>query len=110
MVIHEKFHDLTGAGKYDMNTTRYIAVQGGSRSRLPVQDDPDIRRYHGFVGIDEWLTESVFQIAVLFHLIGGKPVVLPGQEGSFAALILGESLQRLAGIGAEMVQAEEVEE
>ena len=107
MVIHEKFHDLSGAGKYDLNTTRYISVQGGSRSRLPIQDDPEIRRYHGFVGIDEWLTESVFQIAVLFHLLGGKPVVLPGQEGSFAALILGESLQRLAGMGEAAAAAEE---
>ncbi|MDH5753250.1 MAG: hypothetical protein OEZ59_12640 [Deltaproteobacteria bacterium] len=95
MVIHEKTPDTTGSGRYDLNTTRYIPVAGGSRSRLPIEDASDIMRYHGFVGIDEGLTESIFRMAVLYNFIGGRPELLPGQEGSFTELILNVTLGRL---------------
>ena len=73
MVIHERVHDQKGAGKWDIGTTRYIPVQGGSRSRLPVQDDPDYRRYFGFVGLDDHLSDAVYQIAALYSHLGGAP-------------------------------------
>jgi hypothetical protein len=95
MVIHEKVHDAQGAGKWDINTTRYVPIYGGSRSRLPVADDPEYRRYHGFVGIDEHLTEAIYRIATLYHYLGGKPIIPPGDEGKFTALILGETVGRL---------------
>jgi hypothetical protein len=97
MVIHEHVHDLSGAGKWDINTTRYVPIYGGSRSRLPVYDDPEYRRYPGFVGIDEFLTEKIFQLPVLYQYIGGKPVIPGGDAGKFTALILGQTTERLEG-------------
>jgi hypothetical protein len=95
MVIHEKVHDTSGAGKWDLHTTRYVPVYGGSRSRLPIVDDPDYRRYPGFVGMDERLTPEIFRIAQLYHYMGGKPIIPPGDEGKFTALILGQTVERL---------------
>ena len=95
MVIHEKVHDTQGAGKWDINTTRYVPIYGGSRSRLPVADDPEYPRYHGYVGIDEYLTESIYRISQLYDYMGGKPIIPPGDEGKFTALILGETVGRL---------------
>jgi hypothetical protein len=95
MVIHEMVRDQRGAGKWDVNTTRYIPVYGGSRSRLPVADDPDYRRYPGFVGIDEHLTESIYLIGQLYHHIGGKPIISPGVGSEFVSLILGNALAKL---------------
>ena len=101
MVIHERVHDQKGAGKWDIGTTRYIPMQGGSRSRLPVQDDPDYRRYFGFVGVDDHLSEAVYQIAVLYSHLGGAPVVPPGQEGGFTQLILDQTVAKLNQARAE---------
>ena len=101
MVIHERSHDLSGAGKWDINTTRYVPVGGGSRSRLPVVDDPDYRRYHGYVGIDEYLTPDIFRVAQLYAWLGGRPVIPPGDEGKFTALILGQTVERLEAELAE---------
>lgn len=101
MVIHERTHDKPGAGKWDINTTRYVPVYGGSRSRLPVADDPDYRRYPGFVGIDEHLTPDIYRIAQLYAYIGGKPIIPPGEEGKFTAMILGQTEERLEAAAAE---------
>ena len=101
MVIHERVHDTSGAGKWDINTTRYVPIYGGSRSRLPIADDPDYRRYPGFVGMDEHLTESIFRLSQLYNLMGGKPIIPPGDEGKFTALILGQTVERLEASGDE---------
>ncbi|HKI99848.1 MAG TPA: hypothetical protein VKB51_15340 [bacterium] len=95
MVIHEKVYDITGAGKWDINTTRYVPLYGGSRSRLPVADDPEYRRYVGFVGMDEHLTPDIYRLSQLYAHLGGKPIIPPGDEGKFTALILGETLTRI---------------
>lgn len=95
MVIHEKVRDVSGSGRWDLHTTRYVPVGGGSRSRLPIADDPAYRRYPGFVGIDEYMTADIFRIAQLYAYLGGKPIIPPGDEGRFTALILGEGMQHL---------------
>lgn len=95
MVIHEKTHDMVGAGKWDIHTTRYIPIYGGSRSKLPIFDDPEYRRYHGFVGIDEYLTEHINLIAQLYAHLGGKAIIMEGPGGEFTSLILGQTLERL---------------
>jgi len=96
MVIHERAQDHRGSGKWDLGTTRYVPVQGGSRSRLPVMDDPDYPRYAGFVGVDERMSETVYTIPALYAYLGGSPVVPPGQEGGFTALILDQTAAKLA--------------
>lgn len=101
MHIYEQEHDLAGAGKWDINTTRYIPIYGGSRSRLPIYDDPEYRRYHGFVGIDEHLTSEVHLIATLYQYMGGKPIPHMGDAGKFTKLILGETEERLEAEAAE---------
>jgi len=95
MVIHEKVRDVGGQGRWDLNTTRYVPVGGGSRSRLPIADDPEYRRYPGFVGMDEHLTPDIYQVAQLYTWLGGKPVIPAGGEGTFTALILGEGMAHL---------------
>lgn len=95
MVIHEKVPDKPGAGKWDINTTRYIPVYGGSRSRLPLEDDPDYRRYPGFVGMDEHLTPDIYRITHLYAYLGGKPVIPEGPGGEFVRLILDKTLEKL---------------
>ncbi len=96
MVIHDKVLDRLGAGKWDITTTRYVPMTGGSRSRLPIADDPEYRRYPGFVGIDERLTADIFKIAQLYVYLGGKPLIPEGDEGKFTALILEQTVGRLA--------------
>lgn len=101
MVIHEKVHDLSGAGKWDINTTRYVPIYGGSRSRLPISDDPEYRRYPGYVGMDEHLTPDLYRVAALYNYIGGKPIIPAGDEGKFTALILGQTEEKLEAEAAE---------
>lgn len=95
MVIHERVHDLRGAGKWDLNTTRYLPIYGGSRSRLPVADDTDYRRYPAFVGMDESMTPSIYQLGSLYRHLGGKPFVPEGNAGQFVSLLLGHTMERL---------------
>lgn len=111
MKIHVKTHDTSGAGKWDIHTTRYVPVGGGARSMLPVYDDPDYRRYHGFVGIDEHLTEAIHLLPVLFQYMGGKAIIQAGEFGKFTAQLLGETTERLeAKVERKKVKEEEVEE
>lgn len=98
MVIHERVHDQRGAGKWDITTTRYIPMQGGSRSRLPVIDDPDYHRYFGYVGLDDSLSETLYTIPALYTYLGGAPIVPPGEEGGFTALILAETQSKLNAV------------
>ncbi len=95
MVIHDRVLDSKGVGKWDIGTTRYIPVSGGSRSRLPVHDDPAYRRYFGFVGISEELTADIFTLPALYAYLGGAPVVHEGHGSVFVKLILDETLKHL---------------
>ncbi len=96
MVIHERVHDdQRGAGKWESGSTRYIPLQGGSRSRLPLIDDPEYRRYPGFVGVDERMSETVFTIPALYGFLGGKPEVTGGPGSGFTQLILDQAAAKL---------------
>ena len=88
MILHEKPIQAEGAGSWDGKTGRYIPMGGGSRSRLPIQDDPKIRRYHGLVGIDEHLSESIGRISALYAHIGGATAVMGGKEGEFVQMLM----------------------
>jgi len=103
MMIHERVADSRGIGKWDLGTTRYIPMQGGSRSRLPLQDDPNYPRYVGFVGLDERMSEHLYTIPALYSYLGGSPEV-PEGGSSFTALVLNETRAKL------MVEKEEGEE
>ena len=88
MHIHKVQHEMSGAGRWDKSTTRYVPIMGGSRSRLPIGNPDDTYpRYHGFVGMDEKLTESIYTIAALYQHIGGAPLVESGTAGTLAARI-----------------------
>ena len=95
MEIHKPQRDKLGVGKGDLTTTRYIPLGGGSRSRLPVYDDPTQRRYVGFVGIDEFLSADISMIPTLYQFLGGKPVLQEGDAGKFTAMLLGQTMERL---------------
>ncbi len=94
MEMHEQEQNIKGAGRWDMHTTRYIPVSGGSRSRLPIQDDPAYPRYAGFVGVDENLSGQLYTMAALYTFLGGAPLV-PEGEG-FTALIVQMTMEKLA--------------
>ncbi len=98
MVIHEQPQDVRGSGSWELNTTRYVPMSGGSRSRLPIGTN-GIRRYHGFVGIDEALTESIGTMAALYNRLGGGLPDYP--EGSFLALLLAQSKKWIAPAAAD---------
>lgn len=98
MVIHDPIKDLRGAGQWELNTTRYVPVSGGSRSRLPIGHN-GIRRYHGFVGIDEALTEKISTMAALYSRLGGG--LPPYPEGSFVALLLEQAKKWIKPVAAE---------
>ena len=95
MQIHKPQRDKIGVGKWDLNTTRYIPLGGGSRSRLPVYDDPNQRRYPAFVGFDEFISVNVSMIPALYQLLGGKPVMQEGEAGKFTAMLLGQTMEQL---------------
>lgn len=52
MADDEEVYSARGAGKWDINTNRYVPIGGGSRSRLAM-GTKGIRPYGGFSGIDE---------------------------------------------------------
>ena len=58
-------------------------------------DDPEYRRYPGFVGMDEHLTPHLYRIADLYAYMGGKPEIPEGDEGKFTALILEQAEGRI---------------
>lgn len=86
MKIHESGLDNKAAGYWDIGTTRYVPMNGGSRSRLPIAYD-DIRRYYGFVGMDERLTETISTMGALYKHIGGGIVAAPGTESYINRLL-----------------------
>lgn len=95
MEIHKPQRDKIGVGKWDLHTTRYVPVGGGSRSRLPVYDDPNQRRYPAFVGFDEFLSADIHMVPTLYQFLGGKPILQEGDAGKFTALLLGQTMEQL---------------
>jgi len=87
MVIHDRVADAKGAGKRDAGTSRYIPIGGGSRTRLPVYDDPRIPRYPGFVGLNASQSEDIYTLPALYAELGGSPVVKVGQGSKFVGLV-----------------------
>lgn len=107
MHIHENKVDVSGAGRWDAATGRYIPMLGGFRTRLPVADDPSVPRYHGFVGIDEKLTPNIGTVAAYIQLVGGGVYIPEGNAGKFVELILEQSKKWFQPAGqAEGGQAE----
>jgi len=96
-VIHQNVVDTKGSGRWDINTGRYIPVSGGSRSKLPIGDDPDIRRYYGFIGINESMTAEFSTLAVYFNRVGGGVYIPEGDAGKFIQLILDQSKKWIGG-------------
>jgi hypothetical protein len=94
MELHEPEAHIKGAGRWDMHTTRYIPVTGGSRSRLPIQEDPAYPRYAGFVGLDENLSGELFTMAALYTFLGGTPIAPEGD--AFTAQIVQMTMEKLA--------------
>ena len=93
MVIHEESHDTSNAGGRHPATGRYVPVTGGSRSRLPIRTG-QVPRYHGFVGIDEHLTESISTMAALYSKIGGRAQIPEGKMGEFVKLLVGMAVEK----------------
>jgi hypothetical protein len=88
MIIHQADTNVSGAGRWDKGTGRYIPMNGGSRSRLPMYDsDPKIPRYFGFVGVDERLSESISSVHALYKHMGGAPKIEAGAAGTLASRI-----------------------
>ncbi len=87
MTIHERVDDAKSAGKRDAQTGRYIPVGGGSRTRLPVADDPRVPRYHGFVGVNASQSEDIFTLPALYAELGGMREVKAGEVSKLAGLV-----------------------
>ena len=82
MKIHRK-PEKKNAGKYDIESGRYVPIGGGSRSRLPVADDDKYRRYPGLVGIDERLSEDIYRVSHLYNHITSSIEIPTGPKGEY---------------------------
>ncbi len=101
MVIHDPNGDKAGKGKWESHSGRYISFGGGTRSRLPVLYDKSIRRYFGFVGMDESMTATMSTMTAFLGHISGGVYIPEGPAGDF--------IQKLLGIGtAPPQQAEDL--
>lgn len=89
MIIHDYAFDERGGGRWEVNTTRYLPVNGGSRSRLPLKYPgfEDIRRYYGGIGMSEGLTENIRTMADLYKYLGGGIMVTPQTESYINRLL-----------------------
>lgn len=102
MVVHKYEMDRRGVGRWEAKTGRYVPVGGGSRSRLSIADsDEPSRRYPGFVGMDEKLTDSIRTMADLYAHLGGGTEGRTGREGEWA--------RKIQGVMEEQRKAEEEE-
>jgi hypothetical protein len=101
MTIHERQDDSKGLGKRDRKTGRYIPIQGGSRTRLPVEDDKRIPRYEGNVGLDAALSETIFTMPTLYAKLGGLPIITAGKTSKLSGLVIGEGQRQLETETAE---------
>ena len=93
MIMHAARHDKHGAGRWDVNTTRYIPQQGGSRSRLPIMDSESIPRYHGLVGVDERMSADMGSVHALYTYLGGKPAIPSGPAGPYVRKLIELSMR-----------------
>lgn len=93
MVIHEQKYDDRGSGSWDANTTRYIPMNGGSRFRIPMMDSSEIRRYYGFVGVDERMSEEMDSLKKLYAYLGGRPAIPTGNAGPYVQKLMELSLR-----------------
>lgn len=84
--------DTRGVGRWDVGSTRYVPVSGGSRSRLPViyAGYEDIRKYFGGVGMDERLTDSLVTIGALYSYLGGG-ILVNAQTAGYIGRLLEQS-------------------
>ena len=101
MEIHPETRDVKGQGQWDANTLRYVPMFGGSRSRLPIGTGDNIPRYHGFVGIDESLTPTIYTMAALYQRLGGGVYIPEGQPGVFISLLLEQATKWMRPAPAE---------
>ncbi|MDH4121275.1 MAG: hypothetical protein OEV94_06195 [Deltaproteobacteria bacterium] len=105
VVLHNVHKDVKNQGRFSPSTGRYVPMGGGSRSKLPVHNN-DIRRYLGFVGMDDSLTESLFTMAALYQHLGGKPTIPPGPGGELTKLMLSDTIWSGADEGEDAVEGE----
>lgn len=94
MVSDEKEQDIVGAGRWEVNTGRYIPISGGSRSRLAIPDDPDYRRYQGFIGFDQHLIPAIHMMSDLYSFLGGKALDITGPRSVSTISTLGQSVEQ----------------
>ena len=89
MIIHDYKFDDRGGGRWEVNTTRYVPMNGGSRSRLPIRHPgyEDIRRYYGAVGMSEGLAEKISTMAELYRYLGGGIMVTAQTEAYIGRLV-----------------------
>ena len=98
MILHDGKRDTKNAGQWELRTGRYVPEGGGSRSRLSY-DSNGIPRYHGFVGIDEALAESIGTMSALYARLGGGLPSYP--EGSYMAMLIEQSKKWIKSGGGE---------
>ena len=90
MVIHRRVDDAKSVGKRDARSGRYIPIGGGSRTRLPVSDDPRIPRYLGFVGINPRQSEDIYTLPALYAELDHAARAPAAQGSELAAPAAGE--------------------
>ena len=83
MQFHYRPREKKGFGGWEALTGRYIPMCGGSYSRLSIIDDANIRRYWGFVGIDESLTAEISDIPSLYKHMSGGVYIPEGPAGAY---------------------------
>ena len=91
MQFYNKPTEKFNAGLKDYTTGRYIPMGGGTSSRLSYLDDPEIRRYWGFVGIDESKSYEMPTIVELIRYLSGGVYIPEGPAGEFIKLILAQA-------------------
>ncbi len=88
MIFHKYTGDKKDVGGRDKHTGRYIPHAGGSRSRIPFQDDKTIHHYWGFVGVDESMSGEINSVATLYAKIGGGIYIPEGPAGEYINKLL----------------------
>jgi len=88
MHFYPRPKERVGVGMFEATTGRYVPLTGGSYSRLSIVDDPAIRRYWGFVGVDESKTADMKSVADLYKYLSGGVYIPEGPAGEFIKLIL----------------------
>lgn len=82
----EQTYSAYGAGKWDIGTTRYIPIGGGSLSRVKAKSG-SIRPYRGFAEIYRQGEEQFDSIKGLYSKIGGGSRIT-AQDKAFVAVTI----------------------